>query len=99
MLKFVLMLAIGLAVGLISAGAEAHWRHPSHHHWRSHSSDVVVLHRGYGRKGPPSGYRFGFVTYRGDPFARDDYYDRGSCYYLHRRDFCLDFRKPWGLPH
>jgi hypothetical protein len=43
---------------------------------------------GYHRAGPPHGYRFGFATYAGDPFARDDYYDGRGCYYLHHQDFC-----------
>ncbi|MBA2126356.1 hypothetical protein DLM45_08980 [Hyphomicrobium methylovorum] len=43
---------------------------------------------GYGRPGPRYGYGFGFMTYKGDPFYRDDYYDGRGCHYLHRQDFC-----------
>jgi len=53
-----------------------------------HRTHNAYLHRGYSRRGPPYGYRFGFSTYAGDPFYSDDYYDGGRCYYLHHRDFC-----------
>jgi len=43
----------------------------------------------YSRPGPPSGYKFGWATYRGDPSASDDYFDGHRCYYLHHRDFCV----------
>jgi len=79
MLKFVRI--AGLVPGLLAVmpSAEAHyWHHRYEHHFRL----------GYHRAGPPHGYRFGFATYAGDPFARDDYYDGRRCYYLHHRDFC-----------
>lgn len=53
-----------------------------------HRSNGCCFKLGYHRYGPPYGPRFGFATYAGDPFARDDYYDGRRCYYLHRRDFC-----------
>lgn len=53
--------------------------------------------RGYWRPGPAQGYGFGFSTYRGDPFGRDDYYDGDRCYYLHRRDFCVRYKSFTGF--
>lgn len=47
---------------------------------------------GYWRRGPKTGYGFGFSTYKGDPFGSDDYYDRGRCFYMHHRDTCV---KDW----
>ncbi len=73
---------LGLAALVPSADAH-HWRH---HHGRYHNNCCFKL--GYHRYGPPYGPRFGFYTYAGDPFARDDYYDGRRCYYLHHRDFC-----------
>jgi hypothetical protein len=89
MLKFVY--AAGVIVGLatLAPSADAHtWRHRhyTHGNWYHHHDHYFRL--GYHRAGPPHGYRFGFATYAGDPFARDDYYDGRGCYYLHRRDFC-----------
>ncbi len=69
---------LGVAV-LAPAAAEAHHRHHRHD---------TGFHLGYHRAGPAHGYRFGFATYAGDPFARDDYFDGHRCYYLHRQDFC-----------
>jgi hypothetical protein len=54
---------------------------------------------GYWRHGPATGYGFGFASYKGDPFGSDDYYDRAGCYYLHHKNFCLDFTPPRGFPH
>lgn len=73
--------------------ADAHARRER---WRGdgYHNRYRYLPLGYHRRGPPYGYKFGFATYRGDPFARDDYYDGRGCYYLHGRDFCLRFRKP-----
>lgn len=78
MSKFVQV--VGLILGLASfvPSAEAHFR-------RHHEG---YFRLGYHRIGPPHGYRFGFATYAGDPFAYDDYYDGRRCYYLHHRDFC-----------
>jgi hypothetical protein len=57
------------------------------HNWHHHRYEKQ-FRLGYHRAGPPHGYRFGFYTYAGDPFARDDYFDGRYCYYLHHRDFC-----------
>ena len=75
-----LLAAAAMLMGLaaLSTGAQAHHWHHRYDHFRL----------GYHRAGPPHGYRFGFWTYAGDPFARDDYYDGHRCYYLHHRDFC-----------
>jgi hypothetical protein len=76
----------------------AHHAHPAHHRHRYTKRQRVrivyadkygVLRLGRYRPGPPYGYKFGFATYAGDPFASDDYFDGHRCYYLHRRDFCL----------
>jgi hypothetical protein len=85
MLKFVRVAGVLAGLAVLAPAAEAH-------HWHHHVGDFRL---GYHRAGPPHGYRFGFATYAGDPFARDDYYDGGRCYYLHRRDFCRGPRA-WG---
>ncbi|MFT3732867.1 MAG: hypothetical protein QM780_15840 [Hyphomicrobium sp.] len=77
--------ALGLAILAPSAAQAHHWHH-------RHNGEFRL---GYHRAGPPHGYRFGFATYAGDPFARDDYYDGGRCHYLHHRDFCYGPR-PFG---
>ena len=83
MLKFLGVATVLLAMAASSTLAVAHSRH--HRHGYDHRHEFRL---GYHRAGPPRGYRFGFATYAGDPFARDDYYDGGRCYYLHRTDFC-----------
>ncbi len=45
-------------------------------------------HLGYWRPGPARGPRFGFSTYRGDPFGADDYYDGDRCYYVKGSNYC-----------
>lgn len=45
--------------------------------------------RGYWRPGPLYGYGFGFATYKGDPYGKDDYFDGGRCYYRHHRNYCV----------
>jgi hypothetical protein len=73
----------------------AHHVHHRHRYANRHRARIVyadkygVLRLGRHRHGPPYGYKFGFATYAGDPFASDDYFDGHRCYYLHRRDFCL----------
>jgi hypothetical protein len=73
----------------------AHRVHHKHRYANRHRVRIVysdkygVLRLGRHRAGPPYGYKFGFATYAGDPFASDDYFDGHRCYYLHRRDFCL----------
>jgi hypothetical protein len=67
-------------VALVPSANAHSWHH------RHHGDGYFRL--GYHRAGPPHGYRFGFATYAGDPFARDDYYDGRGCYYLHHQDFC-----------
>lgn len=87
MLKFVRVAGIALGLTALAPAAEAH-------HWHHHRDDGY-FRLGYHRAGPPHGYRFGFWTYAGDPFARDDYFDGRRCYYLHHRDFCRGPRA-WG---
>jgi hypothetical protein len=41
------------------------------------------------RPGPRYGYKFGWATYRGDPFAGQDYFDGRNCYYTYKHDYCL----------
>ena len=41
------------------------------------------------RPGPRYGYKFGWASYRGDPFAGQDYFDGRNCYYTYKRDYCL----------
>src|SRR4051794_29797643 len=41
------------------------------------------------RTGPPYGYKFGWASYRGDPFAGQDYFDGHNCYYTYGHDYCL----------
>lgn len=79
MLKVLSVASFVLGFAVLVPSADAH-------HWRHHNNYGFKL--GYHRYGPPYGPRFGFYTYAGDPFARDDYYDGRRCYYLHRRDFC-----------
>lgn len=86
MLNFVRVAGIALGLAALAPAAEAH-------HWHHRHDGYFRL--GYHRAGPPHGYRFGFWTYAGDPFARDDYYDGHRCYYLHHRDFCRGPRA-WG---
>lgn len=83
MLNFLRVAGIALGLATLVPTAEAHYWHHHHDHY---------FKLGYHRAGPPYGYRFGFATYAGDPFARDDYYDGGRCYYLHHRDFCRGAR-------
>lgn len=85
MFRLSLVSAAALAAAVSSADA----RHTTAHRHHAHAHHLVVLKPGYHRHGPARGYKFGFVTYRGDPFARDDYFDGSRCYYLHRRDFCV----------
>ena len=84
MFKFIRIAGFVLGLSALApAAAEAH-------HWHHRHDGYFKL--GYHRAGPPNGYRFGFATYAGDPFARDDYFDGRRCYYLHRRDFCRGSR-------
>jgi hypothetical protein len=85
MLKIVRAATVLAGLAALAPAAEAHYWHHHDHGFRL----------GYHRAGPAHGYRFGFATYAGDPFARDDYYDGRRCYYLHRRDFCRGPR-PFG---
>ena len=92
--------ATTLAVASAAPIAEAHHCH--------HNCDVGKIHHatgkshhgprplGYHRKGPVAGPGFRFATYRGDPFAHDDYYDGNNCYYLHHKDFCYP-RTRWRM--
>lgn len=96
MIRFVSLIAASVALlsALPMSPADAHFRRDRY--WRAdgYHDRYRYLPLGYHRRGPLYGYKFGFATYRGDPFARDDYYDGRGCYYLHRRDMCLRFRPP-----
>jgi hypothetical protein len=81
MLKFLGVASFVLGLATLVPSADAHFRH-----WWCDGCHTFRL--GYHRSGPPYGPHFGFYTYAGDPFARDDYYDGRRCYYLHRHDFC-----------
>lgn len=87
----VLAAVVALASALPFNNASA--THLSRVHARHHG-DYVVLHRGYGRRGPATGLHFGFVTYAGDPFSRNDYFDGHRCFYRDRHDYCLNFNPP-----
>ncbi len=89
MLKFIRVAGVLLGFMTLVPSADAHIRHHGHHRYAAAGQPLDGYFRlGYHRAGPPHGYRFGFATYAGDPFARDDYYDGRGCYYLHRHDFC-----------
>jgi hypothetical protein len=81
MLKFLSVASFVLGLAALVPSADAHFRHRCR-------GECQTFHLGYHRYGPPYGPHFGFYTYAGDPFARDDYYDGRRCYYLHHRDFC-----------
>lgn len=87
------LLAALVTLTVAAPSADAHRRD---RYWKAdgYHDRYRYLPLGYHRRGPLYGYKFGFATYRGDPFAHDDYYDGRGCYYLHRRDFCLRFRPP-----
>jgi len=90
-------LALALAwLAPVASASTAINRH-THHSYKHHSHKVHVAARhkhaahkrkGYSRRGPLHGYGFGFSTYAGDPFAKDDYFDGRRCHYLLRQDFC-----------
>lgn len=91
MFKFVRIAGVMLGLAALAPSANAHSWHHRHHTYTYgswHHRHDGYFRLGYHRAGPPHGYRFGFATYAGDPFARDDYYDGRGCYYLHHRDFC-----------
>ena len=86
-----------IAVAALAATAAPAQAHHKHHYAGHHHTALAVdkVHYGgrpgvgYWRRGPASGYGFGFSSYRGDPFGADDYYDGDRCYYIHHRDFCV----------
>ncbi|MBY0560281.1 hypothetical protein [Hyphomicrobium sp.] len=80
MLKFLGVASFVLGLATLVPSADAHFRH--------RCDGCQPFRLGYHRYGPPYGPHFGFYTYAGDPFARDDYYDGRRCYYLHHRSFC-----------
>ena len=91
MFKFVRIVGVVIGLAALVPSANAHSWHHRHHTYTYgswHHRHDGYFRLGYHRAGPPHGYRFGFYTYAGDPFARDDYYDGRGCYYLHHRDFC-----------
>jgi len=81
MLKFIGVASFVLGLATLVPSADAHFP-------RRWCQGCHTFHLGYHRYGPPYGPHFGFYTYAGDPFARDDYYDGRRCYYLHHHDFC-----------
>ena len=87
------VIVIAAAALLVSAiPARAHHRHHigAPHH-KAHAAKVHYGGKpglGYWRRGPETGYGFGFASYKRDPFGSDDYFDGGRCYYLHHRNFC-----------
>ena len=91
----VLLIATAASLAIASAVpiAEAHGWHRHHATGKSHHGPRPL---GYHRKGPVAGPGFRFATYRGDPFAHDDYYDGNNCYYLHHKDFCYP-RTRWRM--
>ena len=93
------MLVSGLAILAFVPAASAHQVTVAKHGHAAKIRHGGDGHHGYWRPGPKTEYGFGFATYRGDPFGKDDYYDRSGCYYLHHKDFCLDFTPPRGYPH
>lgn len=88
-----LLAATSLVVVLHAASAQAHKsssRHANHTHFKAAKVRYGGhLHVGYWRPGPARGPRFGFSSYKGDPFGSDDYYDGRQCYYVHHRNFCV----------
>jgi hypothetical protein len=88
-------IALAAALPMLGSVAQAHSSKLSaRDHVAGHAYPYVQLRRGYSRAGPPYGPGFGFATYAGDPFATDDYYDGGRCYYLHHRDVCMGINRP-----
>jgi len=93
------------ALTLVPAAQAGHRRHHGHHHHGGHvvydtggefKGKGPVAHlrygpkpQGYWRPGPETGYGFRFSSYRGDPFGKNDYYDRHGCYYLRGANYCL----------
>lgn len=92
MIRNACVLGAALALAAIAPAADAatHHVHHGHKHVAGHAHHGHYLHRGYARRGPPYGYKFGFATYAGDPFYGDDYYDGRSCFYRFHHDFCED---------
>ena len=90
MLKVVSIIVAACACVALSPVAEAHHGHKHHTASKIHYGGKPGL--GYWRRGPETGYGFGFSSYKGDPFGRDDYFDRDKCYYVHHHDYCLKNR-------
>jgi hypothetical protein len=96
----VLASALGAAFFASPADANSAWHH--HHYATSNRGYYPGYYIGYwagsghwarsrqlSRPGPSSGYKFGWVTYRGDPFAGQDFFDGHSCYYTYQHDYCV----------
>lgn len=88
------------------AGPTAHARHLHHgyHGHHKHRPAAKLRYggapaRGFWRPGPSHGYRFGFATYKGDPFGKDDYFDGGNCYYRKHHDYCVPGQIFTGFRH
>lgn len=96
MLRYALSVA---AAVLVFAGqapvAQAHVKHSVETYHKHYKAAKVRYggrkNLGYWRPGPERGPRFGFSSYRGDPFGDDDYYEGrgGRCYYVHHSNYCV----------
>jgi hypothetical protein len=89
MIKFRALVGASLAAASLVSTADAKVTH--------HSGHYRYAAERYSRTGPAYGYKFGWATYWGDPFASDDYFDGHNCYYLHHKDFCLGPRRRGGF--
>lgn len=93
MKRFLLAISVLAMVAALTppAAAARHAKTKSHPHHAAHLR-YGPAPLGVWRPGPKRGYGFAFSTYRGDPFAKDDYWDGRECFYLHHRDFCRPYR-------
>ncbi|NOT73104.1 MAG: hypothetical protein HOP09_18080 [Hyphomicrobium sp.] len=109
--------SIALAAVAAVAFSQPAAAHRAHHHGYHHGAGHHKAHhpeakpakvryggkpgRGYWRPGPARGRGFGFATYKGDPFGKNDYFDGGRCHYLRGRSFCdanIIFNGFWDRP-
>ncbi len=94
-------IAIAAAILMAAAALPATAHHQTFKGDKHHKAKAVHYggKKGLGvwRKGPERGYGFGFASYKGDPFGKDDYWDGGQCHYLHKRNFCYKTREFTGF--
>ena len=97
------VVGILLGAALLATGAGASSARYHHHYGVGSSGYHPGYYIGYwagsghwarsqrlSRPGPRYGYKFGWASYRGDPFAGQDYFDGRNCYYTYdNRDYCL----------